>query len=78
VSGQHHAPAALDPRGKDHRYPLDRRLGVNGKAISEPISKKVWSNFSWIITTLVTCLYEHDEEFSTLIREGTLFKEDVQ
>jgi hypothetical protein len=27
VSGQHHAPAALCPRGKDPRYPLDRGLG---------------------------------------------------
>jgi hypothetical protein len=27
VSGQRHAPAALYPRGKDRRYPLDRRLG---------------------------------------------------
>jgi hypothetical protein len=27
VSGQHHAPAALYPRGKDPRYPLDKRLG---------------------------------------------------
>jgi hypothetical protein len=27
VSGQHHAPAALLPPGKDPRYPLDRRLG---------------------------------------------------
>jgi hypothetical protein len=27
VSGQHHAPAALCPRGKDSRYPLYRRLG---------------------------------------------------
>jgi hypothetical protein len=27
VSGQHHAPATLYPRGKDPRYPLDRRLG---------------------------------------------------
>jgi hypothetical protein len=27
VSGQHHAPAALYPRGKDPRHPLDRRLG---------------------------------------------------
>jgi hypothetical protein len=27
VSGQRHAPAALYPRGKDPRYPLDRRLG---------------------------------------------------
>jgi hypothetical protein len=27
VSGQHHAPAALYPRGKDPQYPLDRRLG---------------------------------------------------
>jgi hypothetical protein len=27
VSGQRHAPAALYPRGKDLRYPLDRRLG---------------------------------------------------
>jgi hypothetical protein len=25
VSGQRHAPAALYPRGKDIRYPLDRR-----------------------------------------------------
>jgi hypothetical protein len=25
--GQHHAPAALYPRGKDPRYPLYRRLG---------------------------------------------------
>jgi hypothetical protein len=27
VSGQHHAPAVLYPRGKDPRYPLYRRLG---------------------------------------------------
>jgi hypothetical protein len=27
VSGQRHAPAALYPRGKDPRYPLDRTLG---------------------------------------------------
>jgi hypothetical protein len=27
VSGQRHAPAAPYPRGKDRRYPLDRRLG---------------------------------------------------
>jgi hypothetical protein len=27
VSGQHHAQAALYPRGKDPRYPVDRRLG---------------------------------------------------
>jgi hypothetical protein len=27
VSGQHHAPAALYPRGKSPRYPLYRRLG---------------------------------------------------
>jgi hypothetical protein len=27
VSGQRHAPAALYPRGKGPRYPLDRRLG---------------------------------------------------
>jgi hypothetical protein len=26
VSGQYHAPAALYPRGKDPRYPLDKRL----------------------------------------------------
>jgi hypothetical protein len=26
VSGQHHAPAVLYPRGKDLRYPLYRRL----------------------------------------------------
>jgi hypothetical protein len=26
VSGQLHAPAVLYPRGKDPRYPLDRRL----------------------------------------------------
>jgi hypothetical protein len=26
VSGQRHAPAALHPRGKNPRYPLDRRL----------------------------------------------------
>jgi hypothetical protein len=26
VSGQHHAPAALYPRGKEPRYPLYRRL----------------------------------------------------
>jgi hypothetical protein len=28
VSGQFHVPAALYPRGKDPRYPLDRRLGA--------------------------------------------------
>jgi hypothetical protein len=27
VNGQRHAPAALYPRGKNPRYPLDRRLG---------------------------------------------------
>jgi hypothetical protein len=27
VSGQRHAPAVLYPRGKDLRYPLNRRLG---------------------------------------------------
>jgi hypothetical protein len=27
VSGQYHAPAALYPRGKNPRYPLDRMLG---------------------------------------------------
>jgi hypothetical protein len=27
VSGQRHASAMLYPRGKDPRYPLDRRLG---------------------------------------------------
>jgi hypothetical protein len=27
VSGQRHAPAELYHRGKDPRYPLDRRLG---------------------------------------------------
>jgi hypothetical protein len=27
VSGQHHAPAAIYPRGKDPRYPFYRRLG---------------------------------------------------
>jgi hypothetical protein len=27
VSGQRHASAALYPRGKNPRYPLDRRLG---------------------------------------------------
>jgi hypothetical protein len=26
VSGQRHAPAALYPRGKDSRYPFDRKL----------------------------------------------------
>jgi hypothetical protein len=26
VSGQSHAPAELNPRGKDPQYPLDRRL----------------------------------------------------
>jgi hypothetical protein len=26
VSSQRHAPAAIYPRGKDTRYPLDRRL----------------------------------------------------
>jgi hypothetical protein len=28
VNGQGHAPAALNTRGKDPRYPLDRKLGV--------------------------------------------------
>jgi hypothetical protein len=27
VSGQRHFPAAIEPRGKDHRNPLYRRLG---------------------------------------------------
>jgi hypothetical protein len=27
VNGQHHAPAALYPRGKSPQYPLYRRLG---------------------------------------------------
>jgi hypothetical protein len=33
VSGQRDVPAALYPRGKDPRYPLDRRLG----GPSEPV-----------------------------------------
>jgi hypothetical protein len=33
VSGQRHAPAALYPRGKDPRYPLDRRLGGPQKPV---------------------------------------------
>jgi hypothetical protein len=32
VSGQHHAPAALFPRGKDPPFPLYRRLGEAGWA----------------------------------------------
>jgi hypothetical protein len=36
VSGQRHAPAALYSRGKDPRYPLDRRLGGAGWA-PEPV-----------------------------------------
>jgi hypothetical protein len=27
VSGQHHTAVAIYPRGKDPRYPLDKRLG---------------------------------------------------
>jgi hypothetical protein len=29
IIDQRHAPAALYRRGKDSRYPLDRRLGVH-------------------------------------------------
>jgi hypothetical protein len=56
VSGQRHAPAALNPQGKDPRYPLYRRLGgpqsrsafhVSRGAISRthsrPGSRWVWS-----------------------------------
>jgi hypothetical protein len=28
MSGQRHSPAALYTRGKDMRYPLDRRMGL--------------------------------------------------
>jgi hypothetical protein len=30
ISGQHHTPTALYPRGNDPRYPLDRRWGGVG------------------------------------------------
>jgi hypothetical protein len=29
MSGQRHAPAAFYPRGKDPRYPLERRLHID-------------------------------------------------
>lgn len=31
VSGHRHGPIAFNPRGKDLRYPMDRRLGVVGQ-----------------------------------------------
>jgi hypothetical protein len=61
VSGQRHAPAALYPRGKDPRYPLDRRLGGpqsrserrGQKKNSLPLSRiEPWSFSPWSDTIL--------------------------
>jgi hypothetical protein len=60
VSGQRHAPAALYSRGKDTRYPLNRRLGTTGQYVSlimkllrpnkmypnDTIVRSVWVNTS--------------------------------
>jgi hypothetical protein len=41
VSGQRHAPAALYPRGKDPRYPLDRRLGGPRAGLDAEARRKI-------------------------------------
>jgi hypothetical protein len=42
VSGQHHAPAALYPRGKNPRYPLYRRLGLCNRIYNFGEINKLW------------------------------------
>jgi hypothetical protein len=41
VSGQHHAPAALYPRGKDPRYPLDTRLSGPRVGLDAGATRKI-------------------------------------
>jgi hypothetical protein len=41
VSGQRHAPSALYPRGKDLRYPLDRRQGGSRAGLDTEVRGKI-------------------------------------
>jgi hypothetical protein len=41
LSGQRHAPAALYPRGKDPRYPLDRKLGGPQSRLDAEARRKI-------------------------------------
>jgi hypothetical protein len=44
VSGQRHAPAVLYYRGKEPRYPLDRRLGGPQLIWTQRLEKKLFSS----------------------------------
>jgi hypothetical protein len=58
VSGQHHAPATLYPRGKDPRYPLYRRLGWTQR-LDEKSSVSVGDRTLFVILTELTQLRIH-------------------
>jgi hypothetical protein len=51
VSGQHHVPAALYPRGKDPRYPLYSRLQKRLDTVYK-IMRAVWIMVFWFMTPL--------------------------
>jgi hypothetical protein len=54
VSGQRHAPAALYPRGKDPRYPFDRRLGLCKIAYCYNVGKGLYGKYVAYISTAVS------------------------
>jgi hypothetical protein len=44
VTGQRHAPVMLYPRGKDLRYPLDRRLEVPQLVWTQRLQEKSFAS----------------------------------
>jgi hypothetical protein len=64
VSGQHHAPAALYPRGKDPRYPLYRRLGVVSRAVLDAEAREK-SAFVGDRTPVVRSVVRHCTDWAT-------------
>jgi hypothetical protein len=63
VSGQRHAPAALYPRGKNPRYPFDRKLGLLSDITSTfctivmIVTVNICGQYSHTIHNLVCDLY---------------------
>jgi hypothetical protein len=62
VSGQHHAPAALYPWGKDPRYPFYRRLGRrklldSNRTADDQIS---WLNFLVVFLTFFVKMLDYN------------------